>query len=523
MNTSGTLHPSTVRRAQSLAGGCKYSVDDVLLQLMPAWTFTDRRNHLTEFRARYGQCLFEKAYIPSKLHENKRKIANVDVASLQDIVRLICSLPGDASHLFEQATAMQRDCGGEPLKDLKHEPLCAQPQQLLPQSATRQIQPARKPSEVYSAALTTIPPGATTVSGNRYQYNSHTIHVLLDVHGSPWFRGLAIAEALEYPLPKEALKEFVSRQRTRKRETLPMTTTMSRVEREAKWICVEGVRDLAESCNHCDGKAFLTWLSSTILVKLRGPRDLSFVTVAPSQQLEQASQEVLTNEAIANTRLLRQSAVLGQQISHVTLALMAYRFSKELGVTLPATLEPEYLLQVASAPPDPQPNLTNKELQQISQETEQVNLAKERLRKKAQRLELAIEARRLANLCGLGVSEAQLLAERQAIEAACTPSYLDDEGWFTAGDYLRTCRGHSEDEVQQLQTSFGKHLKKFSQEVCNRTPDVTQRDYGRNEHITCLYHASRDRALLNAGYQTFTLTDLYRRVVPPSAQAINTL
>ena len=115
------------------------------------------------------------------------------------------------------------------------------------------------------------------------------------------------------------------------------------------------------------------------------------------------------------------------------------------------------------------------------------------------------------------------LQKRQALEMAATPHYLDEDGWMTAGDYLRL-RGHSDEELQQLQTSFGRTLK-LHQAHRGETAETVCRDYGyrQNEVQTCIYHAQRDRALLNAAYQAFALTDLYRRFVPPAVQAINNL
>jgi hypothetical protein len=206
----------------------------------------------------------------------------------------------------------------------------------------------------------------------------------------------------------------------------------------------------------------------------------------------------------------------------VQLARLAHTASQELGVELPPALQAEHLMREASLQESQElPLHTENELSRLRWVVERQDEINARLHKKHQRLELAVQARRMSNECGLGVSDTQLLAERQALEMAATPSYMDEDYWITAGDYLLYARGHSDEDVRQLQTSFGRTLKSHHLLQRGVTPDATLRDYGSNEVPTCVYHARRDRALLNAAYQAFALTDLYRRVVSPVVQALN--
>ena len=334
----------------------------------------------------------------------------------------------------------------------------------------------------------------------------------------------AVAEALGYDVAKEALKQYVCKQRKQKRETLPMTTTMTKCEREAIWISSQGVRDLVEGRSNAECERFWRWLVDTVMPQLHGDSQQELTLNAQPQAPEHATEDAITEEAIASMRWDRQKEMLQYKIMQLRLAEAAHKFSNELGLQLPDTLQPEYLMRAAALQEqEHQPAPTVDEIAQTIWATKQQEEMNLRLLKKVQRLELALEARKLANECGWHVRDSQLLAERQALEIAATPAYLDEDGWLTAGDYLRYARGHSEEEVQQLQTSFGRSLKAHHLQQQGQAPETVARDYHQNEVHTCRYHVSRDRALLNAAYQVFALTDLYRRVVPLAAQAINNL
>ena len=520
-----TLEPSAVRQVRTKRGELKLSVEDVLRQLMSDWMGMERFDHLKAFRAREGIPPFELVHIPQETYVNRRKLAHIRVADLGCVVALICSLPGDSHHIIEQAKALQKHCGIEPASNLQHKPIEAQPlsaQQLLQrQDNILAQQPAPSTSEIYAAVLYALPPEAGNAKGQRYQFNNTTIHMLVDVHGDPWFRGISIAEALVYHLPKEALKQFVSKQRKVKREALPMITTMSKCEREAVWISTQGVRDLVENSKSNQKDYFWHWLFQTAIHPAYNRIDI--VTQAPSSTPELPSSEYMTEENMSNTNIAAQHMLVVYRLKLLQLATLAHTFSKELGIDLPPTLRPEYLMQEASSTPEPQSCMTSKQLQQMEHASKRISVINDRLNKKAARLDLALTTRRFANECGIHVGEAQLLAERQAIEMASTHAHLDDDGWFIAGDYLRYCRGHCEDEVQQLQSSFGKQLKATYVQLRQMPPGTAARDYQKNEVQTCLYHASRDRALLNAAYQAFALTDLYRRLTPHDVQAVNTM
>jgi prophage antirepressor-like protein len=505
-----------------------YALMDVLTQLMPRWNLVERRDHLSAFRDRDRLESFLLVYIPDANVENPRRIANVEMADAKCVTDLICSLPGNPSHLIEQARAFQRHCGLEPSSDLVCRPLSPiqwtqelahRVQRIHPQQPRQQ---ARSSQEVCASVVATLPVQTVTSKGQLFQYNDHGIHTLVDDSASLWFRGIAVAEVIGYEDSKDALKRHVPPDRKQKRERLPMDTpAMMKKEREAIWINVQGVRDLVEGKSNDRSERFWQWFNDTVLHRNRSQEPP--VTIAPrGPQL--ATLEEITVENIASTRLDRQRANLDRLVSILRLAKTAHDFSQELGLTLPEDLRADHLMRVVTLQGlEPQRNLSEAEMNRITWSSKQQDEMNARMLKKSHRLEIALEARRLTNVCGLRPSPAQLLAERQALECAATPNFLDEDGWITAGDYLRYTRGHPEEEVQQLQTSFGRSLKLYHTHQRGQEPETVEREYHQNQVRTGIYHAFRDRALLNAAYQAFALTDLYREVVPPAAQAINNM
>jgi prophage antirepressor-like protein len=500
---------------------------DVLAQLMPQWAVRECREHLQTFKYRDNLPPFSRVYMPSDLHENRRKIANTYVAPMRCVVDLICSLPCNPQHLIDCASSLQRHCGVNPTGDLVCRPLQSTQlshDELLQRLGGRNIalQPSRSSQEVCASVLSTLPPEATRSTVHLFQYGSTSIHVVLDVLGEPWFRGTAVAQAMGYNDPKGILIQHVCKQRKQKREKLPMTAPLNKIEREAIWISRQGVRDLADGRGD-EGERFWRWFADNVVHHVHtGGNEVPVLSALPETPVY-ATHEAITEELFATYKRELRHKTLECQILQIQLARFAHTTCKEFGLPMPPTLQAENLMQQAAqqeleTTPDPSADELNR-LQWANDRQEEMTL---RLRRKIERLDLALKARRMASECGLGVSEAQLLAERQALEMAASPAHFDDGAWLTAGDYLRYARGHGEDEVQQLQTSFGKSLKAHRLQQGGALDTVT-RDYRSNEVQTYIYHASRDRALLNATYQAFTLTDLYRQVVPPAAQAINNL
>jgi prophage antirepressor-like protein len=527
-STLAALQPSALRRVQSRDGSVKFVVMDALTQLMPHWGETDRREHLHSFRERDGLPPFARVYMPSASGENGRKVANTVIVDVPCMMEFICSLPCDPKHLIEQAWELQRHTGQEPSMNLKCRPLHAkQPtsaELLRRRHHVAVRQPTRSSQDVCAAVLATLPPLAATSKGRLFQYRACSIHGLLDESGSPWFRGIAVAEALRYYDPKGALKQHVSKQRKQKREKLPMTAVLPRCEREAIWINTQGVRDLVVGQGNEEGERFWRWLIDEVLPQMHPGGNEEHTLNAESQAPIYSTSEVFTEKLVASLKAKCQYMVLEYQLMQVLLARCAKTVSDELGLPLPPTLQAEYLMRAAGTQdPEPRSAPAAEEVTRLHWANQRHDEMNSRLHKKLQRIELAVQARRMAHECGLPVRDSQLLAERQALEMAATPHYLDEDGWMTAGDYLRL-RGHSEDETQQLQTSFGRTLK-LHQAHRGETSETVCRDYGyvQKEMQTCIYHAQRDRALLNAAYQAFALTDLYRRIVPPAVQAINNL
>ena len=522
-----TLTPSTLRHVSSADGCTKFVLMDVLTQLMPQWTERECREHLRAFKYRDNLPPFSRVYMPSNSYENRRKIANTDVAPMRCVVDLICSLPCNPQHLIDCASSLQRHCRVNPTDDLVCRPLQATQlshDELLRRIGCRTIalQPSRSSQEVCASVLSTLPPEAMRSSGHLFQYGSASIHAVLDVLGEPWFRGIAVAQAMGYNDPKGILSQHVCKQRKQKREKLPMAAPLTKIEREAVWISRQGVRDLADGRGD-EGERFWNWFADNVLHHVHTGSNEVPVLSALSQTPVYATHEAITEELFAAYKRELRHKTLECQILQIQLARFAHTTCVELGLPMPPALQAEHLMQQATqqeleTTPAPSADELNS-LQWANDRQEEMIL---RLHRKIGRLDLALKARRMASECGLGVSEAQLLAERQALEMAASPAQFDDGAWLTAGDYLRFARGHSEDEVQQLQTSFGKSLKAYRL-LQGETLDAVTRDYRSNEVQTYIYHASRDRSLLNAAYQAFTLTDLYRQVVPPAAQAINHL
>jgi hypothetical protein len=204
---------------------------------------------------------------------------------------------------------------------------------------------------------------------------------------------------------------------------------------------------------------------------------------------------------------------------------MAGDACSRFGLQLPPELQPEYLMRQTLMP---EPALTEDSEKHYRQHLLAADLQHERniqAHSKLLTLQAAIAARSLSDLSGSHVTEAQLLAERQALEMAATPLNLDAGGWLLARDYL-LFRGHSLEEVRDLESSFGKLVKQVWQQAYGTEPETVPRDYPQYQGVdvpTCRYHMTRDAAVLNAAYQAFSVTELYRSRVTPAAQAINNL
>ena len=525
-SNNATLKPSTLRQISGADGCTKFVLMDVLTQLMPQWTDGERREHLRAFKYRDNLPPFSRVYMPSSSHQNLRKIANSDVAPLSCVVDLICSLPCNPQHLIEYASSLQRHCGVNPTNNL----ICRSVQAehlshdvvLQRVGGQRQtLQPLRSSQEVCASVLSTLPPESITSKGRLFQYGNNSIHAVLDESGEPWFRGIAVAQAMGYNDPKGNLSQQVCKQRKQKREKLPMTAPLTKTEREAIWISRQGVRDLADGRGD-EGERFWRWFTDNVLHHVHTGENEAPVLSALPQTPVYATHEAIDEELFAAYKWELRQKALECQILHIQLARLTHATCMDLGLPVPPALQAEHLMQQATQEIETMPAPSAAELNRLHMAKERQEEMCLRIFTKIERLELALNARRMANECGLFPSAAQLLAERQALEMAASPAHFDDGAWLTAGDYLRYSRGHSEEEVQQLQTSFGKCLKahRLQQGVA---PDIVTRDYHSHEVLTHIYHASRDRALLNAAYQAFTLTDLYRQVVPPAVQAINNL
>lgn len=137
------------------------------------------------------------------------------------------------------------------------------------------------------------------------------------------------------------------------------------------------------------------------------------------------------------------------------------------------------------------------------------------------RVELATKAKQAAKELGLSFSPTQNEAAQFAIDAAALPPNVPDNGFTTAGEYLRM-RGHSESQVRSLQVTFGHMLKKHYEQVHGVAPPRHfHAEFGCEVKAPFSYNRQTDRELLNGTYQLLTLTETYRKQVPNELLALN--
>jgi hypothetical protein len=144
-----------------------------------------------------------------------------------------------------------------------------------------------------------------------------------------------------------------------------------------------------------------------------------------------------------------------------------------------------------------------------------------RLQTRLLRIELALKAKQAAQELGLSFTPAQDTAAQFAIDAAALPPNLPDNGFITAGEYLRM-RGHGEAQVRSLQVTFGVMLKKHYEQVHGiAPPGHFHAEFGGVVKTPFSYNRQTDRELLNGTYQLLTLTETYRKQVPNELLALN--
>ena len=173
---------------------------------------------------------------------------------------------------------------------------------------------------------------------------------------------------------------------------------------------------------------------------------------------------------------------------------------------------------------------SNNELQALQFEQLAAQAAAERQREaqlrvqtRLLRIELALKARQAAQELGLSTSQALDEAAQFAIDAAALPPNLSDDGFTTAGEYLRM-RGRSEAQVRSLQVTLGVMLKKHYEQVHGvAPPGHFHAEFGGVVKTPYCYNRQADRELLNGTYQLLTLTDTYRKQVPNELLALNSV
>ena len=525
-----SVQPSAVRAIASKDGRRGYVLMDVLAQMLPNSTELERKEHLQAFRERDKLQLFEKMYWPRARQEDPRKRANLEVGGAAIVTDLIASVPGEPQNLREQAQKLLRHWGQDLSTPFAHRPLKARP--LTPEEKRQQMlalvqaararaaevpQRTRNHEEICERVLSNLPAGAEPATG-LLRYSGRIIHLLRDETQQMWFRGTAVAEVLGHTDAKEAIRQHVARARKQKRSMFPHGP-LPKAELETWWLNAAGVQDLVDAASNKEGAAcFCQWMS-TVLAPEGNNESVGHVVQSAEDpedlDVAAALQEIATGARIDTMRKRAE-----WQILQLALANMAEDACSRFGLQLPPELQPEHLLRQALVPEAA--TLT----ETVDESLRAIDLQHERnlrAHSKLLMVQAALEARNLADRCGRAVTEAQLLQERRALEMAATPPYLDEGGWLMARDYLEL-RGHTAQEVKDLESAFGKYLKVMWREEHGTEPETVLRDYpGAVDTPSCRYHRSRDVALLNASYKAFSLTETYRKRVASATQAINNL
>ena len=190
------------------------------------------------------------------------------------------------------------------------------------------------------------------------------------------------------------------------------------------------------------------------------------------------------------------------------------------------------LVRTGSYGSQPQlPSTPNDELQALQMDVLAAQAYKDRqlaeqahVQTKHMRLEYVLKAVEAATKMGLECPQPALqMAAQHAIDAALLPPNLPDDGYITAGDYLRM-RGHSEAQIPSLQNTFGLMLRNAYQQVHGQTPPRHfHTQFGSVIGTPYCYHQQSHRELLNGTYQLLTVTANYRKQVPNELLALNSL
>lgn len=433
---------------------------DVLRVVQPSLSHAETWGAWRAFQQAKGLPQPPRAYIPGRNPAcNKRRVASTLVADLPTQAALILSLPGDAAHLRRCAGALQEHFGGNTagMERLPHQPL----EPLLVPYAPAPRPPIQDDAAAVDAAYAVVEalrPEAVRAS-LVFNFGAFCLRALQDSAGQLWFKGKAVATAMGYLHPGQAIRDHVDQDRRAKLRTLTNSTAsdplafelqVSQRELDETWVQESAVWQLLAASRTEAGKAFNRWWSGEVMPQLRKTGTYSLRPQEPPEEQPPTLQERLQTD-------LLQAQITGQ-----------------------------------------------------------------RLENKKRRLEVARLSREVAAECGLRVTVEQLQFERVALAKSVEDPSLSEDRSIAAADYLRL-RGHSDAEVQCLQISYGKLLKKAYLEARGKHPETFTADFGQNECQVCCYDRRADRALMNAAYQAMTVTELFQSRTPQQQLALNSL
>jgi prophage antirepressor-like protein len=321
---------------------------------------------------------------------------------------------------------------------------------------------ANQAQPVSAALAASLPEGAVAQIGRVFQGSTFCLRALQDAQNVLWFKGNEVAEALGYAAPHKAVCDHVHKDRRCKLQNIQFPR------------CTESV-----PLTKYEQEA--TWITEPGLYQL---------LIASKTEVAEQFKLWFTGEVLP-------------QLAHTG----SYNIQPQI------------------------PTALNDELQALQHELLAAQAAKERqltqqirVQTKLMGLELALKALQ-AHKEHMGVEmphPSLQMAVNAAINAATRPANVPEGGCITAGDYLRM-RGHSEAQVPSLQVTFGHMLKAAYERMHGKVPEPQY--YSRSCGVTFqyCYNTQEHRELLNGTYQLLTLTDNYRKQVPNSLLALNSL
>jgi prophage antirepressor-like protein len=305
-----------------------------------------------------------------------------------------------------------------------------------------------------------MPSDTAAQVGRLFRCEAFCLRAVQDTHGACWFKGVEVGKALGYASPSQAIRDHVRNDHRRKMQNLQLPRA-------------------SDSLPLTKYEQEAVWITEPGVYEL---------LLASRTELAERFRLWFVREVIPQ---LARTGSYTQQAAQVTPsdALQAV----------------QYEAAVAQV------------------ETERERQTQLRLESKKLRLEMALLARKAAAELGIDVSQAQLDAERAAIDLAALPATRREDGYINAGDYLRM-RGHGEAQVRSLQVTFGKMLKTAYERLHGALPPAHfHAEFGSEVRAPYSYDRQADRALLNGTYQLLTLTDTYTKQMEPAMRALNSV